>query len=157
MVTDATDLTKSMFCGVAEDILSAVSEGSDAPVGAILSCVSQKACWRTFHPGFCNIHSELAGPVAPEGAFPRQRRLAAGFWARHKQCCLGPEVENLSTACRGASPKQSGRTEDVQNLPLLLLLQLLVEFKKTRGHRLVQRFTGGLILLALTSGGPMAC
>ena len=61
-------MAESLFCGLAEDLLSVVSAGS-TPVGAI-------------------------GPVAPEGAFLVQRWLAAGFWARHKQCCVGQEMEN---------------------------------------------------------------
>ena len=42
-------MAESLFCGLAEDILSAVSASSDAPVGAILSCVSQQQAGRIDH------------------------------------------------------------------------------------------------------------
>ena len=85
---------------LAGDILS-VSAGSDAPVGAILSCASQHA-GRKHH----------AGPVASDGAV-----LGSGGWRQTSRLA----TSTVGSVRQGESPRQFGQTEDVQNAPLPLV------------------------------------
>ena len=95
-------MAESLFCALVEDLF-AVSAGSDAPIGAILSYVSQE------YAGACTIRE--TGVLSVRWWVPS--RLAMLSWAA--------AVDGEPSKRQGERLKQSDHTEDAQIVPLSLV------------------------------------